>query len=240
MSSNGMPTQQCGVKRTLGDISPSVCAEQANTFKRIRSSSEIQLDQVPKMSLGFILNTAAAEDDQVAAVRQIRSPSRADYRLPYAKSGLEPRKQAQPSFSSCSGYAAWRVRDASDANAQSIEETSSEVSTEGSPVRGGESSAAGDAIRCDLCNKTFKERGNMTKHKRSVHSSTPRQFVCKVSGCHKSFAFRDGLNRHTSTVHENVRAHKCPVEGCDKRFKQRSHCEKHLRTVHRGAMQYPR
>jgi uncharacterized Zn-finger protein len=93
--------------------------------------------------------------------------------------------------------------------------------------------AAGPTLyACAICAKTFKERGNMTKHVKSVHAASPRPFACRAPGCGKTFSFRDGLNRHTATVHDHVRAHSCPVAGCDKRFKQRSHAAKHVRSCH--------
>lgn len=123
-----------------------------------------------------------------------------------------------------------------------IEETSSEVSAQ-SPREEIRASCCStirtvdefpSPVQCDICLKTFKERGNMTKHRKSVHGLAPRTFVCDVGGCKKSFSFRDGLNRHKATVHECRRAHMCPVDGCGKRFKQRSHAEKHVRSIHKN------
>jgi hypothetical protein len=108
---------------------------------------------------------------------------------------------------------------------RTIEETSSEVSAEQLPPH---------PHKCHECGKVFKEQGNLTKHRRSVHAPRPLMFQCNVGTCSKRFSFRDGLNRHQSTVHDGIRAHTCPVAGCAKRFKQRSHSAKHVRTVHKG------
>jgi uncharacterized Zn-finger protein len=138
----------------------------------------------------------------------------------------------QPNNSSCSDLSHVRKLSKPQKNISSvravhlcIEETSSEVSEEQSKSK---------AYQCDLCSKVFKEQGNLTKHKRSVHAPRSNLFQCNVGNCAKRFSFRDGLNRHTATVHEGIRAYRCPVAGCDKRFKQRSHAGKHVRTVHKG------
>jgi Zinc finger, C2H2 type len=93
-------------------------------------------------------------------------------------------------------------------------------------------SATTSVLQCRLCSKRFRERGNVVKHYRSVHAIGPRPFACTAPSCSKAFAFRDGLTRHISTVHQGVRAHSCPQHHCPKMFKQRSHADKHFRTVH--------
>jgi len=86
--------------------------------------------------------------------------------------------------------------------------------------------------KCEQCPRAFRERGNLNKHTISVHRKH-KAFRCVrcPKNKYKSFAFKDGLVRHITTVHDNRRRYLCGA--CDASFKQQSHLAKHARTVHK-------
>jgi KRAB domain-containing zinc finger protein len=57
------------------------------------------------------------------------------------------------------------------------------------------------------CDKTFKRKGNLTKHIR-IHTEE-RPFQCTYLGCNKMFKRKDHFNSHIKEVHSNERPFKC-------------------------------
>lgn len=104
---------------------------------------------------------------------------------------------------------------------------------------------------CELCDRTFGRRSNLTQHNKSHHSG-PRQFRCKQCGkryqfqaeldthtkrhaatekpfhcseCAKRFCYRMDLSRHFNLHHGNV-PFRCPE--CGKGFVRADHLSAHL------------
>lgn len=242
------------LKRTYSETSSSSLLHQEN--KRARSSSSSSTSSCfpspssTRMAITFLLNndvetiraTQVTVPSQLASGSTSSTTSRSSSRSDSFCKGNDNERQRNM-LSSCSDLLYFAVASHSRLRplvAQNeIEETSSEVSAE-SP-KSASANAANPRLsavslspfQCNICLKIFKERGNMTKHRKSVHALSPRAFPCGLPGCKKSFAFRDGLNRHRATVHDCVRAYSCPVASCGKSFKQRSHAEKHVRSIHK-------
>lgn len=79
------------------------------------------------------------------------------------------------------------------------------------------------AKECLICNKMFV---CLSSHNRIVHLGM-RTYEC--SDCGKSFGKKSGLDRHTLTVHQKIKAFKCDVDGCCGAFGEKSQLTKHMR-----------
>ena len=84
-----------------------------------------------------------------------------------------------------------------------------------------------NSFGCDECDKRFKMNSDLSFHKMVVHSHI-RPFVCQRSDCNKSFRTKLNLIRHIKT-HSSVRNFKC--DKCDKKFKTREQLLDH-KSVH--------
>eukprot|EP00172_Hildenbrandia_rubra_P004427 Plantae.Rhodophyta-Hildenbrandia_rubra.ctg8948.p1 GENE.Plantae.Rhodophyta-Hildenbrandia_rubra.ctg8948~~Plantae.Rhodophyta-Hildenbrandia_rubra.ctg8948.p1 ORF type:complete len:653 (-),score=60.97 Plantae.Rhodophyta-Hildenbrandia_rubra.ctg8948:113-2071(-) len=80
---------------------------------------------------------------------------------------------------------------------------------------------------CDQCSSSFKSKGDMRRHKLTIHDKI-KPFICEK--CHASFGHRGHLNRHVKTVHLRERPYRCNT--CGFRFLQASHLEMHQKMVH--------
>ncbi|XP_034070932.1 zinc finger protein 436-like [Gymnodraco acuticeps] len=94
------------------------------------------------------------------------------------------------------------------------------------PVSDSIRSAGENTFGCSLCEKTFKQRGNLNRHMR-IHSGE-KTFGCSV--CKKSFAQRGNLKQHMR-VHTGEKPFICSI--CKKSFADRGDLKKHTR-VHTG------
>jgi len=88
-----------------------------------------------------------------------------------------------------------------------------------------EAPGSGKQFECDMCQRIFKDRGNMKKH-RLTHSGT-KPYSCSI--CNKAFTQSGSLTKHKRT-HSGDRPYICYI--CDKAFRFSSNLTKHLRCVH--------
>ncbi|XP_026747911.1 zinc finger protein Xfin-like isoform X2 [Trichoplusia ni] len=92
--------------------------------------------------------------------------------------------------------------------------------------------AALPVYRCDICNKSFSDSSNFTKHKK-VHNF--KVFVCDL--CKKKFQSKNGLIKHME-MHMNTEPIAC--EHCDKVFHFESAYRRHMKYQHnKGLKGYP-
>ena len=87
--------------------------------------------------------------------------------------------------------------------------------------------ADGKCFYCSLCGKSFKEAGNLRRHKDTVHEKL-RNFSCQ--DCGKSFGEAGNLRRHKETVHDKVKNFYC--KDCGKAFGEAGNLRRHKETVH--------
>lgn len=83
-------------------------------------------------------------------------------------------------------------------------------------------------FHCQECNLSFGERGNLNKHVRSIHRRE-RNFFCDQ--CDATFPFRNGLTEHKRMKHTDERPFEC--NRCTSTFKKKSHLHRHLTLVHK-------
>ena len=76
---------------------------------------------------------------------------------------------------------------------------------------------------CDVCQKTFLHKGNLTRHKNSTHLGM-KNHACDE--CEMLFAQKSDLTRHMNSTHLGMKLHKCPE--CGKLFTQLAHLKTHL------------
>lgn len=127
------------------------------------------------------------------------------------------------------------------------EATNSDNCGEGLEYAGGHTSSQSNATQiekkryaCDLCEKSFNRRPNLSKHRKNIHSSILTH-VCGECGrrfafaedlknhliyhtgerrycdlCDKSFIYSSSLKKHKKSIHQKLRSFACEL--CDKRF----------------------
>lgn len=88
--------------------------------------------------------------------------------------------------------------------------------------------------KCNICETFFQGSISYKTHLESFHDGpTSSSIICAV--CNKAFSTVSVLNRHTRTVHENIRQFSCHL--CDKSFKHKTHLLAH-QSVHVKDRQY--
>ncbi|XP_001842694.2 zinc finger protein 117 [Culex quinquefasciatus] len=84
-----------------------------------------------------------------------------------------------------------------------------------------------NVIKCETCNRIFKNDAHLKKHKR-VHMTEPESFMCET--CGKTFGRSVCLRNHKS-IHTGKRKHKCDL--CSKSFlvlrNMRRHRDSHFK-----------
>jgi len=82
---------------------------------------------------------------------------------------------------------------------------------------------------CDICSKSFAQRGSLTSHKKFVHSGI-RPFTCDI--CNKSFPRGSTLKSHKQAVHYGIRPFSCDI--CCQSFASSNGLIQHLKQDHSG------
>lgn len=62
---------------------------------------------------------------------------------------------------------------------------------------------------------------------------SPKRKTFACGQCSKSLTRGADLNRHTRSVHLNVRPYACPAPNCDKIFAEQYNMKRHLNTIHK-------
>ncbi|KAL7303929.1 hypothetical protein TKK_0004047 [Trichogramma kaykai] len=81
-------------------------------------------------------------------------------------------------------------------------------------------------FKCDICDKSFKQKSNLTSHIHAVHDRI-KPFECEI--CHKSFPARSHLKRHIMGVHKRIKRSECEI--CHKSFSDKGYFKTHLNFV---------
>lgn len=83
-------------------------------------------------------------------------------------------------------------------------------------------------FECDICGTCFRQKSNLSSHKRVTHLQE-RRYKCDL--CDKAFKWKRLLNGHIMSIHTGERPYKC--EFCDAGFVYQQHYKKHMR-IHTG------
>lgn len=81
--------------------------------------------------------------------------------------------------------------------------------------------------KCDQCDRVFRQKGNLKKHK--LTHSDKHTYKCKE--CCKTFKFPEQMRRH-ELWHKHGARHRCHL--CDRRFVMKFELRKHTETLHGG------
>ena len=92
------------------------------------------------------------------------------------------------------------------------------------------------SFKCELCDKTFTQSGNLKRHTEIVHEKI-KKFKCDK--CDKLFSVKYNLNQHIGLVHDNREDLKRKKEYCTKCEKSISDLKRHERMVHEKKQQFP-
>lgn len=82
-----------------------------------------------------------------------------------------------------------------------------------------------EALSCDVCRKSFFDKGKLNRH---LTSHQAGKFECNV--CSKTFSRMDALKRHVVVSHEEAKSFTCKF--CDKTFSLKYNRDTHQENVH--------
>ena len=83
-------------------------------------------------------------------------------------------------------------------------------------------------VRCDICGWTFRKRGNLNNHRRTVHGDGQRDYMCDQ--CGMSFVERHNRDSHVKLVCGGAKPFSCDT--CGSKFGRKSSLRQHVKTVH--------
>ena len=111
----------------------------------------------------------------------------------------------------------------------------------GKKSKASDDSDSNESHICELCGKSFARKQYLRNHvegycKRVNKIGNPKQYVCTVGSCDKSFGTDWNLREHIKRVHDGVKEHQCHL--CNKAFSQKHHLRIHIHTVHEGNKDY--
>ncbi|XP_018569496.1 zinc finger protein 625-like [Anoplophora glabripennis] len=88
-------------------------------------------------------------------------------------------------------------------------------------------------IKCEICNKTFKNYNARSYHKITRHNTEGKKYSCEV--CGKAFYFKNSLSQHLECHSRDVSRVVCPI--CGKSFHYRGGLFYHMK-IHRNERNY--
>ncbi|XP_071058356.1 zinc finger protein 32-like [Pseudochaenichthys georgianus] len=180
----------------------------------------------------FIPVPVKSEDDeekpQSSQLHQIQTEhleteaDREDCRGPETARNSDPERHLQPETEDNPGDSSEPdTEDSADWKKTREPGSNSQENTQ-HPVSDSRHSAGEKTFGCSLCEKTFKQRGNVNRHMR-IHTGE-RKFGCSV--CKKYFSQRGHLKTHMR-LHTGEKIFGCSV--CEKAFTQRRDLKIHMR-----------
>ena len=84
-----------------------------------------------------------------------------------------------------------------------------------------------DPISCNVCNRSFRYRANLSVHKKTCKSpptTRPNPIKCNVPACDKTFSDFRAMRVHVDAVHVG-KMHVCPL--CNKSFGYQTNLSRH-------------
>lgn len=86
-------------------------------------------------------------------------------------------------------------------------------------------------FQCDICDKPFKHKYHLKRHRWNKHDIGGTWYVCDIKNCTKKFKQKYELTKHKNITHEiNVKWYDCNL--CKYRTKQKGHLKLHKRNKH--------
>lgn len=87
-----------------------------------------------------------------------------------------------------------------------------------------------DDFNCQLCGESLETRKSLNRHLAKEHNEEqPRNFMCQLEDCNKSFTMRDTLIKHMKNIHQGV---KFPCDRCPTVLSTRMSLRRHIESCH--------
>ena len=88
--------------------------------------------------------------------------------------------------------------------------------------------------KCDLCDKVFKLKGNLSNHITTIHNKEEIDNTNTCHICKKVLSNRGKLYRHIQTVHEKSTKEECNI--CKKEYNSKDALNSHIKQIHEKSM----